>query len=81
MLEKFAARGIVPGSRVTEERGSGTVMNGIFTGVNHSVMPRIAKMKKDGTAHATATEYVWDPDKLQLAADVARDNQHRGVGQ
>jgi hypothetical protein len=54
-------------------------MIGIFTGVNRSVMPRVAKMKKDGTAHATVTEYVWDPDNLQLAADVARDNQHKGA--
>ena len=71
MEARLADRGIIPGAKVVERRarGSSNVV-GVFTGVrsmSYGVQPHVAKMKNDGSAHATAGLYFIDENTIELA--------------
>jgi len=63
---EFAARGIVPGTKIVNRKQNGETVEGIYVGHEKTIfsstaLPIIRKIKKDGTAHATSSVRVfWD---------------------
>lgn len=70
MEAKLAARGIVQGVKVSVGASEGIFM-GVEAGSYGRIDAKVAKIKKDGTAHATQFLWVARADDITLHPDAA----------